>query len=48
MAYLDRMKSGKKTFYYLTKTIRIAPNKWKKTRIPLGEKKPTQEKEAKT
>ena len=30
MAYVDKIKSGKKTFYYLGKTIRIGENKWKK------------------
>ncbi|MBU0470958.1 MAG: Fic family protein [Nanoarchaeota archaeon] len=44
MAYIDKIKSGKKTFYYLGKTIRISKNKWKKIRIKLGEKKPTKEK----
>lgn len=43
MAYVDKIKSGKKTFYYLGKTIRIGENKWKKIRIKLGEKKPTKE-----
>jgi Fic family protein len=43
MAYVDKVKSGKKTFYYLGKTIRIGPNKWKKIRIKLGVLKPTKE-----
>ena len=43
MVYVDKIKSGKKTFYYLGKTIRIGENKWKKIRIKLGEKKPTRE-----
>lgn len=43
MAYIDKIKSGKKTFYYLGKTIRISASKWKKIRIKLGEKKPTKE-----
>lgn len=43
MAYVDKIKSGKKTFYYLGKTIRIGENKWKKIRIKLGEKEPTKE-----
>ncbi|MDP2750589.1 MAG: Fic family protein [Nanoarchaeota archaeon] len=43
MPYIDRIKSGKKTFYYLGKTIRIDRNKWKKIRIKLGEKEPTRE-----
>ncbi len=41
MAYIDRIKSGNKTFYYLGKTIRMGPNKWKKIRVKLGTKKPT-------
>ena len=41
MAYIDKIKSGKKTFYYLGKTIRIGENKWKKIRIKLDEQKPT-------
>lgn len=43
MAYIDRVKSGKKTFYYLGKTIRLDQNKWKKIRIKLGEKEPTKD-----
>lgn len=43
MAYIDKIKSGKKTFYYLGKTIRIGANKWKKIRIKLGEKEPARE-----
>lgn len=41
MAYVDKIKSGDKTFYYLGKTIRLGPNKWKKIRIKLGTKEPT-------
>ena len=43
MAYVDKIKSGKKTFYYLGKTIRTGENKWKKIRIKLAEKEPTRE-----
>ncbi len=43
MAYIDRVKSGNKTFYYLGKTIRIGADKWKKIRIKLGDKKPSKE-----
>lgn len=43
MAYIDKIKSGKKTFYYLGKTIRIGANKWKKIRIKFGEKEPPRE-----
>ena len=41
VAYVDRIKSGKKTFYYLGKTIRVDNNKWKKIRINLGTKEPS-------
>ena len=41
MAYIDRVKSGNKIFYYLGKTIRIGPDKWKKLRVKLGTKSPT-------
>ncbi len=43
MAYIDRIKSGNKTFYYLGKTIRLGQNTWKKIRIKLGENAPTKE-----
>lgn len=43
MSYIDRIKSGNKTFYYLGKTVRIGPNKWKKIRIKLGTKKPSKD-----
>lgn len=43
MVYIDKIKSGKRTFYYLGKTIRIGQNKWKKLRIRLGEKEPSKE-----
>src|SRR3989338_8346900 len=43
MAYIDKLKSGNKTFYYLGKTIRLEENKWKKLRVKLGNKKPSKE-----
>lgn len=43
MVYIDQVKSGKKTFYYLGKTLRIGPKKWKKIRIKLGSKRPSKE-----
>ena len=43
MVYVDKLKSGKKHFYYLGKTVRLGPNKWKKIRIKLGTEKPSQE-----
>ncbi len=43
VAYIDKLKSRNKTFYYLGKTIRLGSNKWKKLRIRLGTEKPTKE-----
>ena len=43
MAYIDKVKSGDKTFYYLGKTLRVGANKWKKIRIRLGTEKPSKE-----
>lgn len=43
MAYVDKVKSGKKTFFYIGKTIRIGTDKWKKIRIKLGVKSPSRE-----
>ena len=43
MVYIDKIKSGKKSFYYLGKTIRIGQNKWKKIRIKLGVERPSKE-----
>jgi Fic family protein len=43
MVFIDEIKSGNKKFYYLGKTIRLGPNKWKKIRINLGTKKPSKE-----
>jgi Fic family protein len=43
MAYIDKVESGAKTFYYLGKTIRLGPEKWKKIRIKLGAEKPSKE-----
>ena len=43
MAYIDKILSGKKTFYYLGKTIRTGEHTWKKIRIKLGVKEPTRE-----
>ena len=41
MAYIETLKRGNRTYYYLTKNIRISLSKWKKVRIFLGDKKPT-------
>jgi len=43
MAYVDKVKSGGKTFYYLGKTLRLGTNKWKKIRVKLGSGKPSKE-----
>jgi Fic family protein len=43
MAYIDSVRSGSKTYYYLGKTVRIGPDKWKKVRIRLGTEKPSKE-----
>jgi len=48
VAYIDAVKSGKKTFYYLGKTLRLGPKRWKKLRIKLGEKEPSREQIAKS
>lgn len=39
MAYVDKQKN----IYYLGKTIRLGPEKWKKIRIKLGTEKPSKE-----
>lgn len=44
MAYIETLRRNKKEYYYLTKNIRLSLNKWKKIRIFLGDKKPSQEK----
>jgi len=43
MAYIDVHNTSGKKIYYLGKTIRIGPNKWKKIRIKLGDKAPSKE-----
>lgn len=43
MAYIDKIESGNKKFFYLGKTVRIGPDKWKKIRIKLGTEKPSKE-----
>src|SRR3989338_3070692 len=43
MAYVDKVKSGKQTFYYFGKTIRTGPNQWKKIRVKLGTEQPSRE-----
>lgn len=41
MAYIETIKRGDKDYYYLTKSIRLGLNKWKKIRVYLGDKIPT-------
>ncbi len=41
MVYVDVVKVKNKAFYYLGKTVRVGPNKWKKIRIKLGTTKPS-------
>ena len=41
MTYIEIIKKGKRNYYYITKNIRIAQNKWKKVRIYIGNKKPS-------
>jgi len=43
MAYIESIKRNNKEYYYLTKNVRLSLNKWKKIRIFLGGKKPSQE-----
>ena len=43
MAYIETIKRNKREYYYLTKNVRLSLNKWKKIRIFLGDKKPSQE-----
>lgn len=42
MTYIESIKRNKKEYYYLTKNVRQGPNKWKKIRVFLGNKKPSQ------
>jgi Fic family protein len=43
MAYIETIRRNKREYYYLTKNVRLGLNKWKKIRIFLGNKKPSQE-----
>jgi len=44
MTYIETIKRNNRKYYYLTKNVRLNLNKWKKIRIFLGDKKPSQEK----
>ncbi|MDD4878254.1 MAG: Fic family protein [Candidatus Nanoarchaeia archaeon] len=41
MSYIETTRQGNKKYFYLTKNIRISPVKWKKIRLFLGDKKPS-------
>jgi len=43
MAYLEKIKRGKKTYFYVTKNFRINIGKWKKIRRYVGNAHPTKE-----
>ena len=43
MTYIETIKRNNKEYYYLTKNVRLSLNKWKKIRIFLGNKRPSQE-----
>lgn len=43
MTYIEIIKRGKKEYYYLTKNVRVAQNRWKKIRVYLGDKKPSKQ-----
>ena len=43
MTYIERIKRNNKEYFYLTKNIRLSLNKWKKIRVFMGDKKPSQE-----
>lgn len=43
MSYIEILKRKEKEYYYLTKNIRISENKWKKVRIFMGNKRPSNE-----
>ncbi len=43
MAYIETINRNKKEYYYLTKNVRLNLRKWKKIRMFLGDKKPSQE-----
>ena len=43
MSYIETIKRNNREYYYLTKNVRLSFNKWKKIRVFLGDKKPSQE-----
>lgn len=44
MAYIETIMRNGRSYYYLTKNVRLSLNKWKKIRVFLGGKKPSEEK----
>ncbi|MBI4015234.1 MAG: Fic family protein [Candidatus Aenigmarchaeota archaeon] len=43
MVYLENIERGGKTYYYITKNIRVGDKKWKKIRKYIGNKPPSKE-----
>ena len=43
MAYIETLRRNNKEYHYLTKNVRLSSHRWKKIRIFLGDKKPSQE-----
>ena len=43
MTYIETVRKNEKVYFYLTKNVRVGPNKWKKIRKYLGDKKPSKE-----
>src|SRR3989344_1355699 len=43
MVAIEKLKKGKKTYFYVSKNFRIGLNKWKKIRRYFGNKEPTKE-----
>lgn len=41
MTYVETIKRGNKKYYYLTKNVRTALNRWKKVRVYIGDQPPT-------
>jgi len=40
MAFVEKQRHGKRDYYYLVKTVRLSPTKFKKVRVLLGRKVP--------
>lgn len=48
MVYLEKIERGSKTYYYITKNIRVNQKKWTKIRKYIGNKPPSKEQTKKT